>query len=898
MKTIMTENSWKKITRKSVTAMVLVAMLSSCSAIDKWKKEDFDYYLAHPVPTKDQMVKPGTPDSRASDSTARTQQVLDKMAQYDQPLTNPMPRGEGGLISEFKLQSSSKMVGAESKKIISNAEDSPEINPVESVPVKKPTKPKAAAKDSNVDPNALALRDMLENPGATSDAAVKSTDGSATEVIDPTQPREVQINFNNTSLRAVIEMTFGEYIKKPYVIASDFADKEVNWVAQGEYTTSEIKRMFETFLEIQGVNIALVDGIFTIGNKGSTQKIPGSGDVGVSAGVWRLKNIDATEAMQIIRPFIANPEGITMMDKRNTIIVTGSGPEIRYVDAFLKSLDVSNFKDKRIMVYAPKFISAEALTTLIQALPMQLSMNTNEGRKQIEAAVVTGAKRVVIVADSQETRDVVMQYINQVDAPGKKQKQVFYYALRNQSVDDVRTTLTNLLPGMLPDTAEITVASNAPTNSVMITATADQYFEIKKVIDRLDYRVPSVLIDATIVEVQLNDNLAYGVEWFLGGRVGSVKGDVTTKLKNSAAITTPAARIGVISLSDNTFATLDLLASETSLRVLSRPRVMVKNKATATIKSTDQVRLIKSVLTTAVQQGGDNIPKREFEDKEVGVSLQVTPRIAEDGTISMAVKIQDSRQGADDDASGERPRFNLREVNTELVTSNGETILIGGLIRNTVSRVKNKVPFFGDVPFFGQAFSNTNDTDQRTELVIFMTPYLVVDQVSARLVSEALSGLAHINPEILAKNTTTPDPDLTTPVSEREQKKPDAAAHEGKTKTGEKAEGAMIPPPQPKPESMFEESGEANKPAMEKPPVEKSAVAEKPANKPMSPDAVPNIPPPPNPPFSAGNNAPAGNPIKSEPSRVPPPTLAPDDSPSPVPDSGKPNRGIGKGLLQ
>ncbi len=859
-------------------ALAVALSLSACSNIDDWKIADFDYFRSHPLPTQAQMVKKDVPDSKATAAAKQSQTVLDQMAGYDKPLAGPVARGEGGLISEFRVEANTA-----SPPVMKQVATEPSGNILKSLPLDqtKPPAPKTPVVPKNPDANAngnggaLELRQMLEgqdaknpNNGVPASALSSLADSSANA--DPRAERQVEINFNNTSLRAVVEFVFGEYIKKPYVIASDFVDKEVNWVAQGEFSNEEIKRMFESFLDAQGIVVKQSDGVFVVANRGADAKSLGSGDLGIATGIWRLRHVDAAETMLLIRPFVSNPEAVALMDKRNTMIVTASGPELRYIDAFLRSVDTPNFKDKRILVYSPQYISAESMVTLIQALPQQLGMNSAEGKKQIEAAIIAGTKRVVIVADGQESRDVVMQYINQIDRAGARQKQIFYYALRNQVVDEVKNTLSSLLPGVLPDAAEVTVVSNLPTNSLVITATADQYFEIKKVIDRLDYRVPSVLIDATIVEVQLNDNLAYGVEWFLGGRVGKIKGDITTDLTNAAAIASPATRIGVVSLSNNTFATIDLLASETNLRVLSRPRVLVKNKATATIKSTDQVRIVKSVLTTSVQQGGDNIPKREFEDKEVGVSLQVTPRIAEDGTVNMAVKIQDSRQGADDDNSGERPRFNVREVNTELVTKNGETILIGGLIRNNATRTKSKVPFFGDLPIVGQAFSNTNDVDQRTELVIFMTPYLVVDEVSARLVSESISGLVNLNPE-LAKNSLTPDPDLSSPV---DKSKPAGDKKIKPVSAAPVTQDEEYPQNKPMPENLFAEP----------PPIPPS-----------------NIPPPPPPPPSSSSSPEAGRAEKfisnPSPKKDGPPTLAPDDDLSSAP-VGRVVKPLNKPLLQ
>lgn len=902
---------------RSLAVLTALTAVTGCESADKNWLQKYDYFAANPPRSKEQLLADQPPGPKAQQAVAHSQAVLDQMANYDRPVTEPMPRGEGGLISNFSLPSSGRnnpgsrlqMIGqsappaAESAKratrhdprannprgaataepqssftppVVSdtavppapaaidaglNIVSAPPAMPApEPAPTLSAPPPTATTNDDAPALQALRLaletsaNQAVETPPATNPTATETNSAGPTAAVPPND-YNVDINFNNTSLRTVIEFVFGQYIKQPYSIASDFQDKEVNWIVQGNFTPAQTKRLFDAFLDVQGAVVAWQNGFYTIANKTGQQRVGSGGEMGLNMGVWHLRSLDAAEALQAVRPFLASPENAQTIARTNILIVNGTTGELQAIDNFLRSVDVDNFKDKRVLVYAPEHISAEGLTTLLQALPQQLGMNTSEGKKQIEAAVISGAKRVVIVTDNPETRDVVLQYLRQVDRPGRRQRQVFYYGLRNQTVDDVRSTLTSLLPGIIPDAADITVVANAPTNSLVIGATADQYYEIKKVIDRLDYRVPSVMIDTTIVEVQLNENLAYGVEWFLGGRLGRVRGDITTDLTNAAAIPTPAARIGVVSLANNTFATLDLLASETNLRVLSRPRVIVKNKATATIKSTDQVRIVKSVLTTNAQQGGSNLPQREFEDKEVGVSLQVTPRIAEDGTVNMAVKIQDSRQGATDNSSGEpQPTFNIREVNTELVSKNGNTMMIGGLIRNTNSRVKRKVPFLGDLPFLGQAFANTNDVDQRTELIVFLTPYLVVDELSARLVSEALSNLAQLNPTT-ATNTAAPELDLTTPANEKPK---------------------LPEPPPPPPE---------------------------PANKQLSPTAVETQPtvmiPPPPPPIDLLDETPATVPAPKPATKLPPPSLADDPAPSPVPESRAPGLPpIAKPLLQ
>ncbi|MBI3706774.1 MAG: hypothetical protein HY246_03705 [Proteobacteria bacterium] len=680
-----------------LASLAIVAGLFGCQSVDE--------ALFPRLPTQRELMQTNKPDVDVAALKAAND-ALEKLADRSSPLMRTPPRANSGVVGELDF-----------------ASDPMAVTPATPV---------------------VGGRSAVANGGKTPPRSVRPAAGNSPGAAGSGVPTEsVELDLMNASLRSVIEFMFTEHLKRPFTILPDFQDKQVNLLISGRYTRQETARMFEAFLDAHGVYYSAVDGVAQV----ATRPVRGTlaATEGQTVGIWRIANLDAKEVMPIARQFLSVPDRLQVLDTPNLIVAMGSGAEIRQVDNFISRVDTTFFRGKSIFIYGPRYITAPALVALLQTFPKNLGSNLGDPKKPIDIDLVPGEPRIVVVIDSPELKAAVLQFIEQVDRPGQYDRQVFFYTLRNQKAEEIRATIDNLLSPMFQDRAKIGIIANQSSNSLLITATPEEYYEVKKVIDALDFKIPTVLIDAAIVEVQLNGSLAYGVQWFLSGRRRSVQGDISTNFSSGDVVptgtgATGGATIGVIALADNAFSTIDLLASQTDLRVLSRPRVLVQNTQPARIKSTDQIRVVKSVLTTTATIGGSSLPQREFIDKEVGVSLEVTPTIAEDGTISMKLKVTDSRRGAVDLSSGEpQPTFNVREVETTFLVQNGETILIGGLMQNSNSRKEQKIPFLGDLPLIGRAFANTTDQNTATELIVFVSPYIVLDKFAARIVTDAIT---------------------------------------------------------------------------------------------------------------------------------------------------------------
>ncbi len=293
------------------------------------------------------------------------------------------------------------------------------------------------------------------------------------------------------------------------------------------------------------------------------------------------------------------------------------------------------------------------------------------------------------------------------------------------------------------------------TRSIVVITDDETHKQVEKVIESLDHPKPQVLIKVVFVEVTLDKNLDVGIEGNYTLNVGhgtpkSITSTTTTSSTSSgvSAVTTstnavnaltsgtgiagtlfglaanPTARgiFGQVS-SDNWNATLHMLASNGKAQILSRPSIMARNNQQAVIVVGQEIPLVTSSQVTNL---GQTINSITYQD--VGIILRVTPFITSDKTVEMIVAPEISSlsdQTVAVSAGVNAPIINKRSAETVVVTPNATTVVIGGLMQKQVTSTVDKVPILGDIPLIGHAFRHTVKGESRSELLIFLTPYIV-----------------------------------------------------------------------------------------------------------------------------------------------------------------------------
>lgn len=260
------------------------------------------------------------------------------------------------------------------------------------------------------------------------------------------------------------------------------------------------------------------------------------------------------------------------------------------------------------------------------------------------------------------------------------------------------------------------------TRSLVVVTDEDTHSQIAKVIDNLDHAKPQVLIKVVFVEVTLDKGLDVGIEGTFNFN-GGTSGTVGTLYGMANALATGSYGTYATLTSNNWSATLHMLQECGKAQVLSRPSIMARNNQEAVIVVGKEVPMVtNSQITTE----GNVVNTIKYQD--VGIILRVTPFITSDKSVEMIVAPEISSlsdQTVQISSNASAPVINKRSAETVVVTPNATTVVIGGLMQKEVSSTVKKIPILGDIPLLGLPFRRTIKSDVRSELLIFLTPYII-----------------------------------------------------------------------------------------------------------------------------------------------------------------------------
>ncbi len=273
------------------------------------------------------------------------------------------------------------------------------------------------------------------------------------------------------------------------------------------------------------------------------------------------------------------------------------------------------------------------------------------------------------------------------------------------------------------------------TNSIIAYQTQTKLDELRRIVAQLDIPVRQVMIEARIVEANVDYDKALGVNWrgvsvgdnnfVVGGgggdrQAGTPAGALGSFVDLGAA--NPTSSIGVAFITDNTVLDLELSAMEKTGNgeIVSQPKVVTSDKETA--------KILKGSEIPYQEASSSGATSTSF--KEASLSLEVTPQITPDNRIIMEVKVTKDEPDFANALNGVPP-IKKNEVNAKVLVSDGETIVIGGVFSNTQTKAVDKVPFLGDLPYLGRMFRRDVVQDKKSELLVFLTPRIMNNQAIA-----------------------------------------------------------------------------------------------------------------------------------------------------------------------
>ncbi len=497
--------------------------------------------------------------------------------------------------------------------------------------------------------------------------------------------------------------------------------------------------------------------------------------VGPGVQVVSLNHISAVEMEKILRP-IAGEGSIARVDvARNLLILKEDSRNIASMLDMIDLFDVDYMAGMSFALVPVKNTSASGLVSELDALFGAKADSPMAGL--VRFMPIDRLNSVLAIASQPQHLEQVQDWMRRLDRSGSLASQSFHVIpLQNRAAKEVADLLQKTLsddptatspesqsvnPALTPVVAQssqpgqtgqpavpaetvlvsvtgspvskpIRIRADESNNSLVILATTEEFQLLQQVITVLDVTPNQVMLEATIAEVTLRDDLSYGLNWFLE----SGEFDLTFSNAENGSVSPTFPGLSVLFSGSDGRAVLSAVASLTDVNVLSSPTLMVLDNRTATLQVGDQVPI---VTQTAVSTTDPDAPiVNQVELRDTGVILNVTPRVNEGGRVMLDIE-QEVSDVVETSTSGiDSPTIQQRKIKTSVAVDNGATIALGGLIRDRVSESATKIPLLGDIPGIGHLFRSTTKRNDRTELIVLITPRVVGGADDAQRVTQEL----------------------------------------------------------------------------------------------------------------------------------------------------------------
>jgi general secretion pathway protein D len=362
------------------------------------------------------------------------------------------------------------------------------------------------------------------------------------------------------------------------------------------------------------------------------------------------------------------------------------------------------------------------------------------------------ATNVIIANGEAPSINLLISMIQFLDTPiPQPESDIHIYNLQNSDADTMAKTLTSLSSQIpiqkdtktpkQPQTDQsyfierFKVVANKETNSLLIISAPEDWEKIKDIIEELDVRREQVLVEALIIEVTLNEDEVLGFD--LRGVVDTGDFDIVAQ-SNTGLVAESLATGGLpgltVGLLDGTipdvYAILNANKENTNFKILSTPEIVTLENDETTTNSAEQIPFLTS---SRVDENNNVI--QTFDYRNIGIVLKLTPQINKSGYITMNIFQQVQKIVAGTELF-ENPSVFNREITSKVTVKDQRTIVLGGLIRDDITEVEQKVPILGDIPILGLFFRKKTKQRNRTNLLVFLTPHIVTDDREFEKITE------------------------------------------------------------------------------------------------------------------------------------------------------------------
>lgn len=624
---------------------------------------------------------------------------------------------------------------------------------------------------------------------------------------------DVSLNLVNASIAQAAKAVLGDVLGLNYAVDAR-VQGAITILTSTPVSRAGLLELFEAALRDNGAVIVQGSGSYRIVPSAEAARTTasiqsGKSDLqspGLRPYIVPLRYVSAENMQQVLEPMLPQGMVIRVDQARNAIVLSGTPREIESIKETISVFDIDWMKG---MSFALVPVKSASPSSIVQDLDQVFETRKGPLKGILRFVPNARLKSVLVISSRAKYLKDATRWIRKLDVLAESSEAGLHvYRVQNRAASDLAKTLIAVLDSGLgvqsgpegrvaPRLAPATMASEgveagepseggpetpaagidvlqpdvgiepqtggAPrvkvvaddtNNALLIYATLDEFEHLKAILREIDTVPNQVLLEAIIAEVSLDDDMRFGVRWFLGEQDnGATFSDAV-----NGAVSSVFPGFSYFLKSNDVSFTLNAISSVTDVRVLSAPSLVVLDNRAATLQVGDQVPI---ATQTAQGTAAPDAPiVTNVELKDTGVILRVTPRVNDSGLVTLDIEQEVSSVTRTTTSGIDSPTIRQRKIRTSVVVNDSEALALGGLIQERETTGKKKVPVLGDVPVLGAAFREKTDAVSRTELIIFIRPRVIRDLNEARMVTEEFREQLSIQAPRVRQEEPTPGSEL------------------------------------------------------------------------------------------------------------------------------------------
>ncbi|HEY2379836.1 MAG TPA: type II secretion system secretin GspD [Terriglobia bacterium] len=504
--------------------------------------------------------------------------------------------------------------------------------------------------------------------------------------------------------------------------------------------------------------------------------------------IIRMKFVAASEMSKVLMPYLTDAGNIVVHDTGNIILLTDRRSNVRRLLQIVDEFDTATFQGDRVRLLQVK--NNRARDVIEDLRTIFAGYGLSEKQSAVRFIAIDRLNSILVVTPNADVFPEVERWLNQLDQPtvtaGNRN---WVYKVKNSKASDLQKVLAELYglrstlaaqpavgPGGIPGNAgtlqqqaagyppqaagqvlpqptagvggtaggvpltpatTIRIIADETHNMLVVQATQQEYAEVERTLEQLDVLRRQVLIDAQVYQVDLDDTLSFGVTAALQTR-GTLQPAQTTASFQGSPPSFLAQTFGFIGRTRELDAFLNASDNRSRVKTLSAPSLLVSDNAQAQFEVGTEVPVPTSSSVTPVQTGGTNLFAQTIQYEETGVILTVKPQINESGNVTMDITQEISSAGANTVSAIVAPAIAKSSVTSTIVVENGQTIALGGFIRESTDLERNRIPLIGRIPGIGPLLGNTSNAKSRSEVIVLITPHVLMTHSDADAATDEL----------------------------------------------------------------------------------------------------------------------------------------------------------------